>query len=201
VRNGDGAARYSPRTRTRGTYQQPGGEFMRSRILLLGALAATLAILAACSADAAPLAAGGFSGSECIPGALYPEPTVGFWLLDNTGTAPVMVSSVKLPSHGLAMTKAWLVPQYKSHNTTDYLGEQVSYPPVSYRTWPERQPIPGAVIKPGQELNLIFGVTRTGSKDGTTDGPVIIYTAGGNTYTLQEHFGIVLIAPHGHCPR
>jgi hypothetical protein len=174
---------------------------VRSRTLLLGALAATAALLAACSTGPSPLSNGGWSGSDCIPSRLYSEPTVGFWLLDNTGTSPVTVTSVKLPSHGLAMTKAWLVPQYKSHNTTDYLGTQASYPPTRYRTWPDRQPIPGAVIKPGQELNLIFGVTRTGSKDGTTDGPVITYTAGRITYTLQADFGIILIAPHGHCPR
>ena len=184
----------------RGNYRHPGGDSVRSGTLLLGALSVAV-LLAACSTGPGPLASGGWGGSVCIPSRLYPEPAVGMWLLDNTGSSPVMVISVKLPSHGLAMTKAWLVPEYKSqHNTTDYFGDQAGWPPIRYRTWPDRQPIPGAVIKPGQELNLIFGVTLTGSGDGTTDGPVITYTAGRGTYTMQAGFGIDLIAIHGHCP-
>jgi hypothetical protein len=79
-----------------------------------------------------------------------------------------------------------------------YVGVQAGYPPIHWRTWPKRQPIPGAVIKPRQGLNLVFGLTRTGPKDGHTGGPVITYAGGGNTYTLQEQFGFRIAA---HCSK
>jgi hypothetical protein len=176
---------------------------VRSRTLLLGALLATAALLAACSNGPPPLVSGGIfqTGSECVPSALYPTVTAGLWILDNTGTSPVTVTSVKLPpsSHGLAMTKAWLVPPYTPPNgARTYVGVQAGYPPTHFATWPMRQPIPGAVIKPGRGLSLVFGLTRTGTKDGHTPGPVVTYTAAGNSYTLQEHYGFRMAA---HCSK
>ncbi|HSR86114.1 MAG TPA: hypothetical protein VLM11_18205 [Streptosporangiaceae bacterium] len=178
---------------------------MRSRTLLLGALLATAALLAACSTGPGPLVDRGFGGGgghECISFALGQPVTDGMYVLDNTGTSPVTVTGVNLTSvHGLAMTKAWLVPPYKPpHGALTYVGVQL-YPPVTFHTWTNRQPIPGSVIKPGQGLNLLFGLTRTGPKDGHTNGPAVTYTASGNTYTLQEHFGFIIVAPHSHCPR
>jgi hypothetical protein len=179
------------------------GDSVRSRALLPGALLATAALLAACSTDGPPpLAAGGFAaGGLCAPLALGHPVTDGFYILDNTSTSAVTVTSVKLASssHGLAMTTPWLIPLSKSpRGGSGYAGEQV-YPPTSWPTWPQRQRIPGAVIKPHQELNLVLGLTRTGPQ-GHTPGPVITYTAGGNTYTLQEHSGFVIVAPHTRCP-
>jgi hypothetical protein len=176
-----------------------GSDSMRSRTLL-GALLATAALVAACSIGPPPLTAGGIftSGSECVPGRLYPTVTAGLWVLDNTGTSPVTVTGVKLSSsRGLAMTRAWLMPPYKSpHGDWDYVGVQAGYPPVHWRTWPDRQAIPGAVIKPGQNLNLVFGLTHTGEQDGHTSGPLVTYTASGNSYTLQEGYGFRIAA---HC--
>lgn len=123
-------------------------------------------------------------------------------MLDNTGTSPVTVTDVKLPSssRGLAMTTAWLMPPYKPpHGVLTWAGVQAGYPPTHWAPWPKRHAIPGAVIKPRQSLNLVFGLTRTGTENGHTSGPVVTYTAGGNTYTLLEHYGFLLLAPHGHC--
>jgi hypothetical protein len=179
---------------------------MRSRTLL-GALLATAALLAACSSGGPPpLKTGGFAaggGGICAPGALGQKITDGYVLLYNSSTSAVTVTSVKLPppSRGLAMTKAWLTPLWKSPSGgLNYAGDP-DYPPITWGAWPERQPIPGAVIKPHQELNLIFGAWRTAPRIGRTAGPVITYTASGNTYTLQEHFGFVLLAPHVPCPQ
>ena len=66
-------------------------------------------------------------------------------------------------------------------------------------TWPNRQAIPGAVIKPHQGLNLFFGVARHGRGRGA-GGPVT-YTASRNTYTLQERLAFIIVAPHTRCPR
>ncbi len=179
----------------------PVRDSVRPRILLLGALAATAALLAACTTGPGPLAAGGDWGSECVPGALGHPVTDGMSLLDNTGTSPVTVTSVKLASpHGLKMTKAWLMPLYKSpRGGLDYAGVQ-SYPPTSWPEWPNRQPIPGAVIKPGQDLNFIFGLMRTAAGPGRTDGAVITYRANRTSYTQQVLFGF-LITGWPSCPR
>ena len=122
-------------------------------------------------------------------------------MLDNTGTSPVTVTSVRLQSpHGLAMTTAWLMPVYRSpRGNWTYLGVVAGYPPTTWPEWPKRVPVPGAVIKPRQSLNLFFGLTRTGLKDGRTSGAVITYTASGNAYTLQEDYGFVITAKKS-CP-
>jgi hypothetical protein len=118
------------------------------------------------------------------------------------GTTPVTVTSVKLEApRGVTMTKAWLMPFYKPpHGALSYVGAGEPYPPTSWHEWPNRQPIPGAVIKPGQGLNLFFGLTRTTAGPAWIDGPVITYTANRTSYTLQEQFGFQ-ITGWPSCPR
>jgi hypothetical protein len=109
---------------------------------------------------------------------------MGEFELRNQGTAPVTVRSVSLPdAHGMAMTEAWLVPVSTSG---PQLGVGLAYPPVTYPLWPDRVPAVGAVIRPGQDLQLAFGVLRTTAADGSSDQPMIVYTAGRATYTLRE---------------
>lgn len=173
---------------------------MKSGSLMLGALLATAALLAACSTGTGPLGPDSAWGSVCVPGALGQPMADGMSVLYNHGTSPVTVTGVKLLApHGLAMTKAWLVPGYKPpHGAWSYVGTQL-YPPIHWHTWPKRQAIPGAVIKPGQPLNLVFGLTRRGSKDGSTSGTLITYTADRTSYTLQETFGYAIIGKTS-CP-
>lgn len=175
---------------------------MRSRTLLLGALLATAALLPACSDPPPPLGDSSYSGGDCVPFALGHPVADGHALLDNMSTSPVTVTSVKLISaHGLAMTAAWLIPLYKPpHGSLSYVGDAV-YPDTKWPTWRLRQRIPGAVIKPHQTLNLVVGLTRTAARVGLTAGPVITYTAGGNTYTLQEQFAFAITAPDVPCPK
>lgn len=183
-------------------YRHAGGDSVRSRPLLLGALLATATLLAACSAGPGPLSSGGDWGSVCTPGTFGHPVTDGMSLLYNTGTTPVTVTSVKLGApRGVTMTKAWLMPFYKPpHGALSYVGAGEPYPPTSWHEWPNRQPIPGAVIKPGQGLNLFFGLTRTTAGSGRIDGRVITYTANRTSYTLQEHFGFQ-ITGWPSCPR
>ena len=109
---------------------------------------------------------------------------MGLFELKNQGTAPVTVRSVSLPdAHGMAMTEAWLVPV---NTSGPQLGVGLAYPPVTYPLWPDRVPAVGAVIRPGQDLQLAFGVLRTTAADGSSDQPMIVYTAGRATYTLRE---------------
>jgi hypothetical protein len=172
--------------------------------MLLGALLATAALLAAgCTSDPGPLNGGGLGdvhGHECIPAPIGRQVTDGFFVLTNTGTSPVTVTSVKLTAvHGLAMTRAWLMPGYKPpRGALSFVGDE-PYPPIRWPEWPNRQAIPGAVIKPHQGLNLFFGVARTTAGTGRVGGPTVTYTAGGNTYTLQEAWGFVIPAPGRSC--
>jgi hypothetical protein len=175
---------------------------VRSRALLLGALLATAALLAACSSAPPPLASDGFTGHECIPSVLGKTQTDGSILLANNGGSTVTVASIKLPTlHGATVTQAWLMPLYKPpHGSLSYVGDGYPYPPTTWPSWPQRQAIPGAVIKPHRMLNLFFGLTRTADRRVEAGSPLVTYTAGGNTYTLQTHWGYVLLAAHTHCP-
>jgi hypothetical protein len=168
----------------------------------MGALPATAALVAACSSGPPPLASYGFTGHECSPSALGKPLTDGQFILANTGSSPVTVTSVKLPPlHGVTMTKAWLIPLYKPpHGSLTYIGDGFPYPPTTWHTWPQRQAIPGAIIKPHRELNLFFGLTRTAARRVEAGSPVVTYTAGGSTYTLRTDWGYVLLAAHTHCP-
>jgi hypothetical protein len=176
---------------------------VRPRNLIAGALLATAALLAACSTDSAPLNGGGLGsnpGHECVPEPVGVQVSDGFFLLTNTGSSPVTITSVKLSSvHGLAVTRAWLMPMYKPpHGVPSGVGDG-PYPPVDSPEWPNRQAVPGAVIKPHQSLNLFFGLARTTASTGRAGGPTVTYTAGRNSYTLQEAWGFVIPATDGHC--
>ena len=72
------------------------------------------------------------------------------------------------------------------------------YPPTRWAEWSRRVAVAGAVIGPHESLNLVFGLTRTTAAAGHTSGPVITYSAGGSTYTLQEQVGLVITAA-SHC--
>jgi hypothetical protein len=89
----------------------------------------------------------------------------------------------------MAMTGAWLVPV---NTSGPQLGMGLAYPPVTYQLWADRVPAVGAVIRPGQDLQLAFGVLRTTAFDGSSDGPMVVYTAGRATYTLREQFSLAL---------
>jgi hypothetical protein len=130
-----------------------------------------------------------------VPGPLGHTLTMGIFDLHNKGASPVTVTSVRLPSaHGMTITKSWLIPIFRKPGQDDLVGEQASYPPATWPEWAKRQPIPGAVIRPGQDLNLVFGVTRTTARSGHSAGPVVAYTAGGSTYTVQEQTSLVMVA-------
>ncbi|MGH3209329.1 MAG: hypothetical protein ACRDNO_16365 [Trebonia sp.] len=168
------------------------------KLLLLAALSAVAALLAGCAGlgGQPPLGDGGNGGQACALAPQIGKPVdMAMFDLTNQGTAPVTVRSVSLPdAHGLAMTEAWLVP----FNTRGpQLGVGQPFPPVTYPLWADRVPAAGAVIQPGRVLQLVFGVFLTTARDGTSDGPMVVYTAGRTTYTLRERFS--LAAAHAKC--
>jgi len=169
---------------------------------LLGALSAAAALLAGCSSSASanrPLGDGGSPGQQCMQ---YPEGkpvSTGIYDLDNSGPSPVTITSITLPSsRRLRMTKAWLAPIGRQGGDYITIGAGYPYPPsfspVARAVWAQRRPLIGAVIKPGKDLNLVFGLTRTGSSAGRSAGPKITYTSGGNTYTVSEQTSLVVAA-------
>ena len=116
---------------------------------------------------------------------------MGVWALENKGKTTVTVQSISLPdTRGLRETRAWLVP-IQGHT----LIGNVTWPPTS-PMWAHRAPAAGTVIRPGQALNLVYGVARTAAK-GTAGGPVVSYSAGKATYTLNESTGLELAG--GNC--
>jgi hypothetical protein len=90
---------------------------------------------------------------------------------------------VSLPdAHGMAMTEAWVEPL---STTGPQIGVGLAYPPVTYPLWSHRVPAAGAVIQPGQDLQLVFGVLRTTAADGSSAAPMVVYTVRRSTYTLR----------------
>jgi hypothetical protein len=179
------------------------------RVVLPAALLATAALLAACSTGAGPLGEGGTAGQQCSPGAEGQPITMAIYDLHNTGSSPVKITGVGLPAaHGLTMTRSWLVPIYypPSHPGQSLLiGAGWPYPPdstaalASNPEWRNRVPAVGATIRPGQDLNLVFGLTRTTRKPGWSKGPLIAYSAGGSSYSVQEQTTLE-IASGRSCP-
>jgi hypothetical protein len=163
---------------------------------MLGALLATAALLSACSTGPGPLGNGGDHGQQCVLGRQGQTITMGIYDLENSGSSPVTVQSVSLGSpQGLTMTKSWLVPIEHVGGTIDLVGAGWPYPPAFSQpvrwAWSLRKPAVEAVIRARQDLNLVFGLTRTTARAGRSDGPVIVYTADGNTYTLAENISLV----------
>jgi hypothetical protein len=75
---------------------------------------------------------------------------------------------------------AWIAPYI--HN--DGFGEAF-WPPTG-PAWAQRRRADGAEIKPGQDLNLIVGAARTTTKTGRYARVMIVYSAGGSTYTVLK---------------
>jgi hypothetical protein len=154
----------------------------RKAVMLALALAA-----AACASDpgTGPLGSGGNGGQQCIPAPLRVPRAMGDFTLHNTGTAPVTVNSVTLAgAHGLAQGKPWLLP---------IIGDQplvgaALWPPRG-RAWARRIPADGAVLRHGQNLNLVLEVWRTRSPWGIAQ-VTISYTASGTTYSLTEGWSV-----------
>lgn len=125
---------------------------------------------------------------------------MGEWALENHSRSVVTIQGVRLPAdvRDMRMTKAWLVPIYRdSQGNYELVGAGFPWPPTSQwvpaRTWDKRQAAVGAAIKPGETITLAFGVTRTSAtKPGRSGGPVIVYSAGGSTFTVQKSPSMVL---------
>ena len=172
---------------------------MRTFGLMLAALLAA-ALLSACSTGPGPLGnAGDGMFTECTPAPPGQTVTMGIWWLHNDGTSPVTIQSIHLDEHDLRMTMPWLVPIYHNpkNGQFDEVGAGYPYPPafnVAARwSWARRQPAVGALIRPSKSLNLVFGMTRTSAATGRAGGPVIVYSAGGTTYTLAEKTAETLV--------
>lgn len=157
---------------------------MKARRSFPGALSAAAVLLAACSGSAVgPLGDGGGSGRLCFPGTKGHTVTMGYYALQNNGTAAVKILSIKLPSqHGFRVTRSWLVPI----RDRMLIGAGFPWPPTS-PDWALRRPASGAIIQARETLNLVFGLTRTSDTPGRSTGPVVVYTVNDTTYTMQEH--------------
>jgi hypothetical protein len=161
------------------------------------------ALLVACSSAPGPLGDGGTDGTQCMAAQQGQPVTTGLYTLTNSGSARATIQSVGLPgARGLAATKMWLVPIYRDPKTGNFLdlGAGFPYPPAysaaARWSWAKRRPAVGATIKPGQDLNLVFGLTRTTTKSGRSPGPVITYSAGGPSYIVAMKTSLVVA---GNC--
>ena len=176
---------------------------MRTRILLGVPLVAAV-LLAGCSTDpkVGPLGNGGDQGGECAPGRIGEPITVGLYDLHNYGKFPVKISGIMLPPlHGLKRTGSWwLTPISETPATatgwTSVLA--LPFPPtfskLARQEWRRRRPLIGAVLRPHQDLDLVFVLSRTAENYGIVGGPKVTYTSAGQTWTVTEHFTMAIAA-------
>jgi hypothetical protein len=159
--------------------------------LVPGALLIAAALLAGCSSadPVGPLGDGGSPGQQCAPARQGQTIAIGIYPLENHGRSPATIRGVTLPgTRGLKMTRAWVTPIYRNL----MIGTAV-WPP-SGPAWAHRIPADGAVVKPGQALNLVFGLTHTTKHAGRSPGPQVTYTAGGSSYVIHEAVSLKLAA-------
>lgn len=130
----------------------------------------------------------------------------GFWNLDNTGKSSVRITGITLPgTRDLRMvTKAFLVPIAYTDGEYLQIGDGGRWPPSDGATargqWKRRVPLIGATLKPGQQRNLVIGVTWTAGPYGISDGPKITYTSAGQTYTVTEQLTLAISATCNNVP-
>jgi hypothetical protein len=167
---------------------------MTHRSLLLGALSVTMPLLtAACSGSlpSGPLGDGGPPAVWCAPGTKGVPITMGVFWLENRSPCTVTIESFSLPTLvRLRPTRAYLVPITHTPGHYQVIGE-ASWPPTA-RVWAQRHPIVGGVMKPGQSLNLVFGLTMISNRGGYSSGPTLTYTADGGSYTIEEQTALTV---------
>jgi hypothetical protein len=131
-------------------------------------------------------------GQICTTGGIGKLQAIGPFNLDDFGSQPVTVDSVTLTdNHGLAMGRPYLAPIPKDG---DLIGMWY-WPPYGW-AWSHRVPADGAVVKPHQNLNLVFAGWRTTARAGTSN-VTVGYSSGGNSYSLTFSFSIEIAAS---CP-
>jgi len=162
--------------------------------LLLAVLLVTMVPLVASASQPPPLGNGG-GFDECTPYPASPLFTMGTADLHNTAQDPVTVAGVRLPGlHNLAVAGAWVMPIFHDPKNGNWVlvGDGFPYPPTRWPTWPQRRSAIGAVIRPGQDLNLVIGLTRTSARNGRASGPLVDYVSDRQSFTLTYHINLIV---------
>lgn len=156
----------------------------------LASLALTLIPLLAtsCSSNSAiqeggPLATSGVS-TTCLPLSEDGIATFGLEVLANTGAVAVILSAVSADEASeLRVQEASIVPIVDQ----TLVGTQLTFPPVLEPSrWEQRIPAIGAVIQPGESVNLVVGVQRLSGEAGTTDGLDVSYSVGNDSFIRRS---------------
>ena len=171
--------------------------------LLAGA--SLLALTASgCSQPPDPIQQPTSSGSVCQPAVAGPV-TQGDFTLQNTGSAPAVVSKIELRNNqGIQIVGVKIFVFTDDGTGATLIGTQNTYPPPSGPTvgtsntlpWSAGLAVPGAAIPadPHAVANVVMGLERDTSEDGTADGIDVYYESGGHNYTYHGKFAIKLAA-------
>ncbi len=150
----------------------------RSLVRHLAVPLVAVVLLAGCSTDpVGPLGNGGDQGAECAPGRIGEPVTVGLYDLHNYGKSPVKISGITLPPlRGLKRTGSWwLTPVLRDPRNGNWvdIGAGFPFPPtfskLAREEWRRRRPLIGAVLRPHQDLTLVFVLSRTAANSSAGD--------------------------------
>jgi hypothetical protein len=115
--------------------------------------------------------------------------------LQNQGNDVITITGVSAGGHGLVLTGAWLIPNVRNSG----VGAPLGWPPkqgISAKLWATGRSPNGYKLKPGKVAALIYGVAASSTKGGSTPGPVISYTSGGNRYVYDSTVGTQVVIGH-----
>jgi hypothetical protein len=159
--------------------------------------------ISGCSQPPDPIRQPTSSGSVCQPAVAGPV-TEGDFTLQNTGSAPAVISKVELRNnHGIRIVGAKIFVFTDAGTGSTLVGTLNTYPPSSGPSaashtlpWSAGLAVPGATIPadPHAVGNVVMGLERDTSSDGSADGIDVYYESGGHDYTYHGQFAIKLAA-------
>ncbi len=177
---------------------------LAARVGLLAGVGLLALTASGCSQLPDPIQQATSSGSVCQPAVAGPV-TQGDFTLPNTGSAPAVVSKVELRNnHGIQIVGVKIFVFTDDGTGSTLVGSVNSYPPPSGPTagtshtlpWSAGLAVPGATIPadPHAVANVVMGLARNTSSDGSADGIDVYYESGGHDYTYHGKFAIKLAA-------
>ena len=135
---------------------------------------------------------GGQDAFGCIP--RHRDFGVGIQLdgAEHPITQPVRIDAVEVADQeGVRVVETLLVrvrPGADRVGSTDF--------PLSREHYPDVEPATGALVRPGEQTDLVVNVRRTAAEGGSASGISVVYSQGATRWRVDTH---TTVGIHGRC--